>query len=146
MSEDLVSDGSTIERHRAAPLFDVRPCRLEHCAGTGAWQRTRRDIAACQPRLAHLPDLQASTAGREMPALSETFREGHRVVTGLTSSGGHLDRTSADSRFCLREGKEGYPWFSASWRLTASCEFAVPDFARDQQTRIQGLAGPLRKS
>ena len=59
MFEDLFTDGSTIERYRAAPLLDERLCWLEHCAGTGARPKTLRNIAGCQLHLVHLLDLQA---------------------------------------------------------------------------------------
>ena len=59
MFEDLFTDGSAIERYRAAPLLDERLRWLEHCAGTGARQTTLRKIASCQLHLFHLLDLQA---------------------------------------------------------------------------------------
>lgn len=59
MFEKLFTDGSAIERYRAAPLLDERLRWLEHCTESGARPRTLCEIAGCQLHLVNLLDLQA---------------------------------------------------------------------------------------
>ena len=59
MFEDLLTDGPTIARYRAAPLLDERLRWLEHCAQAGARRQTLNQFAVHQMHLVRLIGLQA---------------------------------------------------------------------------------------